>query len=349
MMKSLPNLDTDISPLTLGTMTYGTQTPESDAFAQMDFALQNGINAFDTAELYPVNPISRETQGESERIIGRYFQSRGDRENVILMSKIVGIGNMSARNGEPIDKKQLIKALERSLQNLQTDTIDLYQLHWTNRGAYHFRALWGYEVSQHSTSEIEDNLLETLETLDNFKREGKILAYGTSNDTAWGVMKMQELSKANNIIKMSTTQHEYSLLHRIYEPDLSEISQRENIGLLTYSSLACGILTGKYGKDGSQTPIPSRRHLNPDLSGRASSPQVWNATRGYLEIAEKYGIDPVEFAYRFCLSQPFVASVIIGATDIGQLKHIFKGSQSPLPKEALIDIENVRRLFPIPM
>ena len=330
-------------------MTFGVETSQNDAFLQMDHALESGINAFDTAELYPVNPITKETQGESERIIGRYFQDRGHRENVILMSKIAGIGSMTTRNGEPINKAELKRALDRSLKNLQTDYIDLYQLHWTNRGAYHFRDYWGYEVSKQSTSEIEDNLLETLETLNAFQRDGKILSYGTSNDTAWGVMKMQELSNANNLIRMSTTQHEYSLLHRIYEPDLSEISQRENIGLLTYSSLACGILTGKYGKDGSKTPTPSRRNSNPSLSGRATSPQVWNATRAYLEIAEKFDINPIEFAYRFCLSQPFVASVIIGATNINQLKHILKGNQSALTQEVLVEIERVRRLFPIPM
>ena len=340
----------DVSEYTLGTMTFGVQTPESDAFMQMDMALDHGINAFDTAELYPVLPISRKTQGESERIIGRYIRERQNRDRLKIFTKIVGIGNHTAKDGEPINKVELIKSLDRSLQNLQTDYVDLYQLHWPNRGSYHFRKLWNYEVGGGATSAIEDDLLETLETLTQLQKDGKIRAFGTSNESAWGIMKFLELSKNHDLIRISATQNEYSLMHRIYEPDLSEIGVRENVGLLTYTSLAGGILTGKYGPRGELVPQGSRRSIEANVGGRVTETgKIWEVAQAYIDLAQAHNMSPISMAYRFCLSKNFVSSVIIGATNTNQLAQILDGNYAPLPSEMLKDIDAIRRLYPIPM
>ncbi len=338
----------DITKLCLGTMTFGVQTSEEDAFAQMDLAVEKGINCFDTAELYPVLPISRETQGESERIIGRWMKERNAQDDVLVFSKVAGAGNNTAKDGQDIDRADIQRGIERSLKNLQTDCIDLYQLHWPNRGSYHFRRMWNYEVDPKGTGAIVDNLLETIETLDALKKEGKIKAYGVSNDTAWGVMKMLELSARDNLIRLSSVQHEYSLMHRIFEPDFQEIALREDVSLLTYTSMASGILSGKYGMNGELTPEGSRRSIENDLGGRARE-QVWPIVAKYLSIAKEAGIDPVHFAYRFCLSQNFVGSVIIGATNIEQLQHILADDYQPLSKDVMDQINAVRREYPIPL
>ncbi len=339
--------DMDITRLCLGTMTYGVQTSEEDAFAQMDMAVEAGINCFDTAELYPVLPISKETQGESERIIGRWLKERDARDDVLIFSKVAGKGNHSTKDGQEIDGKDIHRAIERSLKNLQTDCIDLYQLHWPNRGSYNFRQLWNYHVDPSNTNEVVDNLLETIETLDALQKEGKIKAYGVSNDTAWGVMKMLALSEQNGLIRMASAQQEYSLLNRIFEPDMQEVSLREDVSLLTYSSLAGGLLTGKYGRNGEIIPEGSRRSIEGDVFGRVR-PQIWDIVAQYLDIAAEAGIDPVHFAYRFCLSQNFVASVIIGASNKDQLKTILADDYEPLPQEVMDKISAVRRDYPIP-
>ncbi len=344
----LGRTDMDITRLCLGTMTFGEQTDQDDAFAQMDMAREAGINCFDTAELYSVLPLRRETQGESERILGRWMKDRAARDDIFVFSKIAGINNNTAKDGQPIDRQDLHRAIERSLENLQTDCIDLYQLHWPNRGHYSFRRLWDYQVDPATTADVTENLAETIETLDELKRQGKIKAYGVSNDTAWGVMKMLEIAKENDWLRLASIQNEYSLMNRLYEPDMQEVGLREDVSLLTYSSLAGGILTGKYGVDGAHIPDGSRRSIEEHVGGRVSS-KIWNIVAEYINIAKEAGIEPVHFAYRFCLSQNFVGSVIIGASNQDQLKQILADDYEPLPQDVLDKIAEIRREHPIPM
>lgn len=347
-LRGLGRSDIRISPLCLGTMTFGVQTSKEDAFAQLDMAVDAGINCLDTAEAYPVLPMTRETAGDSESIIGEWMKARGGRDKIIIMTKIAGRNNTTARDGSEITGAAIRASLEASLKRLGTDYVDLYQLHWPNRSHYHFRRLWSYETSEEELGALEANFLEVLETLDALIREGKIRAWGSSNETAWGVMKYLELARAHDLPRMMSIQNEYSLLHRIYEPDLHEVSVRENVGLLSYSSLSGGLLTGKYGKDGSIIPENSRRSIEPDIGGRVSDP-IWDVVGEYLALGKRHGIEPVHLAYRFVLSQPFTASVIIGATNKDQLAQILSLEAAPLDEAVLQDINALRRKYPIPL
>ncbi len=344
----LGRTDMEISKLCLGTMTFGVQTSEEDAFEQMDMAFDAGINCLDTAELYPVLPISKETQGESERIMGRWMKVRNLRDRVFVFSKVAGINSTSTKDGQAIDGKDVRRGIERSLVNLQTDCIDLYQLHWPNRGHYSFRNIWNYHVAPENTGKVVDNLVDTIETLNALQNEGKIKAYGVSNETAWGTMKMLEISNMKDLIRLSSIQQEYSLLNRLFEPDLQEIGLREDVSLLTYSSLAGGMLTGKYGLNGNVIPAGSRRSIEANMGGRVNE-IVWRVIEKYLELAKDAGIDPVHFAYRFCLSQNFVSSVIVGATNKNQMAHILKDNYDPLPNDVLARIAEIRREYPMPI
>ncbi len=310
--------------------------------------MEAGINCFDTAELYPVLPISKENQGESERIIGRWRKERGIKDEIMLFTKIVGPNNSTARDGSPITREAILSSLARSMENLQTDYVDLYQLHWPNRPHYHFRNYWDFNPDPSDTQRQVEGLEEIVATLDELQKAGKIGAYGVSNDTAWGVMKLLEISNAKGQIRLASAQQEYSILHRIYEPDLQEIGLREDVSLLTYSSLAGGLLTGKYGRKGETIPENSRRSIEPQVGGRVND-AIWDIMQKYLDLAANSGIDPVHFAYRFALSQAFVGSVIIGATDQSQLAHILDDDYQLLPEDVLEEIAKIRRQYPLPL
>jgi len=279
---TLPNTAIKVSKICLGTMTWGNQNSEAEAHEQMDYALEQGVNFFDTAELYPV-PATAETYAETERIIGNWFHKTGNREKVVLASKIAGGGPYTAHIRENgFSKKGITEAVENSLQRLQTDYIDLYQLHWPSRGVNCF-GVRDYPFKT-ATKEAE-NHLEILETLNNFIKQGKIKHIGLSNETPWGTMKYLQASEQYNLPRPVTIQNSYSLIHRSYEVGMSEVSMRENIGLLAYSPLAQGVLSGKYLE--GNLPEGARGTLFPRFIARYRNEGSDAAVLKYLEIAKK--------------------------------------------------------------
>lgn len=334
----------DISVIGLGTMTWGFQNSQAEGFEQMDYALEQGINFFDTAEMYAIPPTSQ-TFGTTETIIGNWFASRSNREKVILASKITGPGLAWIREGKNrIDKKNILLAVESSLKRLQTDYIDLYQLHWPNRGSYHFGKQWNYLPKFDVQGEAE-NFLEVLHTLKSLIQDGKIRHVGLSNETAWGTTNWLQLARENSLPRMASIQNEYSLLCRIFEPDLSEIALNEECGLLAWSPLARGILSGKYlngvSPEGTRLTIETR-------AGHRIGPQVDAAVEKYVELAKNYGVDVCQMALAFVVSRPFVSSALIGATNMEQLKSNIDSASLQLPTALIDEIEKIRRDHPMP-
>jgi len=242
----LGQTDLVVSELCLGTMTWGTQNSADDAFYQIEKSIDAGINFIDTAELYPVNPISGVTQGESERILGEWLSRSNVRDELIIATKIAGNGPKHIRNGEGITNKSLFTAINASLKSLKTDYIDLYQLHWPNRGSYHFRQNWRFDPTKQDKNLVLDHMNEVLEACDILKKEGKVRAFGLSNESAWGTAQWLRISEDKDLPRMASIQNEYSLMCRIFDTDLAELSHNENVGLLSFSPLATGILSGKY-------------------------------------------------------------------------------------------------------
>lgn len=342
---TLGNSDLTVSEICLGTMTWGTQNSEAEGHAQMDYAVDNGINFFDTAELYPSNPLSAETQGRTEEIIGTWFKASGKRDEIVLASKVAGNGHEYIQGGIDISEKKIRNSVESSLKRLQTDVIDLYQLHWPNRGSYHFRQSWKFNATPQDRNQARDDMLEALQTLDSLIKAGKIREIGLSNESCWGTMQYLQLAEEQGLPRMVSMQNEYSLMHRIYDLDMAEMSHNENIGLLSYSPLACGMLTGKYL--GGEIPAGSRRSVNPDLWGRVSEISD-AATRAYVDVAKRHNINPAQMAVAFCLQRPFMASTIIGATSVEQLEVSLGACNVNLSDEVLDDIQSVYRQYPIP-
>lgn len=335
-----------VSEICLGTMTWGSQNTEADAFAQMDYALDRGINFFDTAELYPTTPLSAETYGDTETIIGNWFEKTGKRKDVVLATKVAGSGRPYIRGGGPITGAAIHEAVDASLRRLKTDYIDLYQIHWPNRGHYHFRQAWTYNPFKQDREKAVADIEEKLSALDDCVKAGKIRAIGLSNETAWGTLKYLSLAEKKGLPRVATLQNEYNLLYRSFDLDLAEVSHHEDVGLLAYSPLAGGILSGKY-LDG-QKPAGSRGSINGDIGGRLQ-PRQEPATRAYVEIARKHGLDPSAMALAFCLTRPFMASVIIGATGMEQLKTDISAADLKLSDEVLAEIAKVHRFYPMPM
>lgn len=342
--KKLGRTDLDVSLICLGTMTWGNQNTEAEAHEQMDYALTRGINFFDTAEMYAVPP-SAETCGRTEEMIGTWFSARKNRDKVILASKVAGPGIPWVRGGDyQIDRKNILAAVEGSLKRLQTDYIDLYQLHWPNRGGYHFAQQWHF-APDFDPAEIEDNFLEVLRTMDELIKAGKIRHIGLSNETAWGTMKYLRLAEEHNLPRMVSIQNEYNLLHRLFDTDMYEVAVSEDCGLLAWSPLARGIISGKY-LNGAR---PSGARLT--ISSRESfrlNPQVDKAVQAYIDVAKKYGLDVCQMALAFINEKPFVTSNIIGATSMEQLKTNIDSIDIQLGQEVLDDIQTVRRQYPMP-
>jgi len=342
--KKLGRTDLDISLIGLGTMTWGFQNTQDDGFEQMDYALERGINFFDTAEMYAIPPTS-ETFGTTETIIGNWFASRANRDKVILASKITGPGSAWIRDGHNrIDEKNIKLAIESSLKRLKTDYIDLYQLHWPNRGSYHFGKSWNFAPHFDAQAE-EDNFLEVLHTMQTLIKAGKIRHIGIANETAWGMTKWLQLAETHNLPRMASIQNEYSLLCRYFEPDLSEIALHEDCGLLAWSPLSRGALSGKYlngaRPEGSRLTIETRKD-------HRAHPQTEAATRKYVELAEEHDLDPCQMALAFVNSRPFVRSTLIGATNMQQLKDNINSIELALPIEVIKEIEKIRRDHPMP-
>src|SRR5690606_25027807 len=332
-----------ISLIGLGTMTWGFQNTQEEGVEQMDYALERGINFFDTAEMYDIPPTAK-TYGTTETIIGNWFKARVTRAKYILATKPAVPGLAWIRNGSAINKTTLVQAVEGSLARLQTDYIDLYQLHWPNRGSYHFGRTWNFTPSFDARAE-EENFLEVLQTLQGLIQAGKIRHIGLSNETAWGTSKWLQLAKEHGLPRMQSIQNEYSLLCRHFEPDLSELAHSENIGLLAWSPLTRGILSGKY-LNGAR-PAGARLTLETRPEHRVGK-QVDDATRKYIELARQHGLDPCQMALAFVNSKPFVSSTLIGATKMEQLRTNIDSISVQLSDEVLKGIEAIRREHPMP-
>jgi aryl-alcohol dehydrogenase-like predicted oxidoreductase len=344
-MNPLGRTGMTVSELCLGTMTFGTQTSEADAHTQIDMALAAGVNFVDTAEMYPVNPVSKETVGHSEAIIGNWNEKTGRRSDYILATKHSGEGLAVVRDGEAISSKTIAPTIEGSLKRLKTDYIDLYQFHWPNRGSYMFRKNWSYDPSGQNREETLANMLDCLEALQAQVDKGNIRAFGLSNESAWGTAQWLRLSEEKGYPRVASIQNEYSLLCRMYDTDLAELSVNEDVGLMAFSPLGTGLLTGKY--QGGAVPAGSRKTLNPELGGR-HSPRVYAAVDAYLEIAKRHGLDPVHMALAWCRTRPFMASAIFGATTVAQLEHALQSVDVTLDAQVLEEIDAAHRAHPMP-
>ncbi len=344
--KSLGRTDIAVPEICLGTMTWGSQNSEAEAHAQMDYALEQGVNFFDTAELYPTTPASSETWGHTEDIIGSWFRKSGKRQEVILASKVAGPGRAYIRGGRKMDPDGIREALDISLRRLNTDYIDLYQVHWPNRQHFHFRHVWGYDATKNDPAEAADDILAILETLDEVVKAGKVRAIGLSNETAWGTQKYLTLSQARGLPRVATVQNEYNLLYRHFDLDMAELSHFEDVGLLAYSPLAAGLLTGKYLN--GDLPAGSRAIVSPGLGGRLQ-PLQEKPVAAYVEIARRHGLDPAQMALAFCLTRPFMTSVIIGATTPEQLETAIGARDVTLSEEVLKEIAGAHRQYPMPI
>ena len=339
----IPHSTLEVSQLGLGTMTFGEQNSEADAHAQLDLAVSSGINLIDTAEMYPVPPRP-ETQGLTERYIGSWLQKRGSRDKIILASKVAGPsrGNdASIRPNMALDRKNIREALDASLKRLNTDYLDLYQLHWPQRQTNFFGKL-GYQYTENG---VPVTLLETLEALAEQVRAGKIRYIGVSNETAWGVMRYLQLAEKHELPRIVTIQNPYSLLNRSFEVGLAEISQHEGVELLAYSSLAFGTLSGKY-LNGAK-PAGARNTLFSRFT-RYSGEQSEKAVAEYVELAKKHQLDPSQMALAYVRQQPFVASTLLGATTLEQLKTNIDSFNLTLNAEVLEELEAIHRRYTYP-
>ncbi|MEM9853863.1 MAG: aldo/keto reductase [Pseudomonadota bacterium] len=344
--KPLGRTGIDVTDYCLGTMTWGTQTPEADAHHQMDAALAAGITFVDTAEMYPVNPISAETIGLTETIIGNWHaKNPGRRGDYILATKHSGEGLGYVRDGAPISSKTIAETVEGSLARLQTDYIDLYQFHWPNRGSFQFRKNWDYDPTGIRGDDLRADVEDCLGALRREVEKGTIRAFGLSNESAWGTAQFLRVSEEKGLPRVASVQNEYSLLCRMYDTDMAEMSVAEDVGLLAFSPLACGFLTGKY-QDGA-VPPGSRMAIGPKMGGRMS-PRVMEATKAYIDIAQAHAIDPTHMALAFCAQRPFIGSVIFGATTQMQLDHIIEGLDVTLSDDIMAAINEAHRAFPMP-
>ena len=333
-MKPLGRTDMTVSELCLGTMTWGQQNSLEEGHAQMDWAVANGVNFFDTAEMYPSAPTA-DTCGRTEEVIGEWFKRSGKRSDIVLATKVAGPDDKLTwiRDGKSIfDAKNIRAAIEGSLKRLQTDYVDLYQLHWPDRGWTHFRK-YGQVKPNPDTGANRD---ETHETLDALVKEGKIRAWGISNDSPWGTMDWVRRSERTGLARVASIQNPYSLLNRVFDGGNAEISMNEDVSLLAYSPLAAGHLSGKYLN--GQLPEGSRLSLWPKRSGYTNGPGIV-ATEKYVALAQEHGVDPSIMAHAFVYMQPFMTSSIVGGTSIPQLEVALKATEVSLSDELLAAIE----------
>ena len=340
--QTLANTDLNISKLCLGTMTWGEQNTEQQAHQQLDYALDQGINFIDTAEMYPVPPQG-DTQGTTECHIGSWFKSRNNRDKVILATKVAGPGDWLGylRGGPRLNREHIQQAVDASLKRLQTDYIDLYQLHWPDRHTNYF----GQLSYSHNEEEVATPLLETLEALNEQVKAGKIRHVGVSNETPWGVMKYLQLAEAHNLPRMVSIQNPYSLLNRTFEIGLAEIAHRENIPLLAYSPLGFGVLSGKYL--GGAWPEHARLTLYKRFQ-RYTSEKADIATQAYVDLAREHQLDPAQMALAFVNERSFMASNIIGATTMEQLASNIASIELTLSDEVIAGIEAIHQQMPNP-
>jgi aryl-alcohol dehydrogenase-like predicted oxidoreductase len=340
-LKPLGRTDLRVTELCLGTMTWGSQNTEAEGHAQIDMALESGINFMDTAEIYAV-PRSPQTSGRTEEIIGSWFKKTGKRDRWILASKVAGGPVDFIRNGTRTDGKTIRIAVEESLKRLQTDRIDLYQIHWAGRGSYNFEGSWTYQPHQQDTADVLANIEDMLQTLGDLVEEGKLLHIGVSNETTWGIAQWLRIAESKGLPRLVSVQNEYSLLRRHFDLDLAELSHHENVGLLAYSTLAGGLITGKYN-DG-QMPKGSRGDYQKGFWRHNQYSEA--ATKEYIALAERHGLGVAQMAIAFALTRPFMTSVIIGATSTAQLANAIGARDLVLSPELLAEIDAIHRRYP---
>jgi aryl-alcohol dehydrogenase-like predicted oxidoreductase len=343
--RRLGRSDIKVSAVCLGSMTWGIQNTEGEGFAQLDYALDQGVNFIDTAEMYPVAP-KEDTYGRTEEIIGTWFASRKKRDKVVLATKALGPGSRFpyVRGGNArLDRQHLVAAVDASLKRLQTDYIDLYQLHWPDRSVNSFGTL-GFAPDPKEEMTAPE---ETLSVLGELVASGKIRTVGVSNETAWGVMRFLAASDNGEGPRMVSIQNPYNLLNRSFEHNLAEVALREDVGLLAYAPAAAGVLSGKY-LDGGR-PQGARITLWPQNT-RYFTEAGQEATAAYVALAKEHGLDPVRMATAFVLSRPFTTAAIVGATSLAQLENQFAALETTLSAELLAAIEliHARHTYPCP-
>ncbi|MGJ8544806.1 MAG: aldo/keto reductase [Sulfitobacter sp.] len=343
--RTLGNSGIEVTDLCLGSMTWGTQNTAEEGHAQIDRALAAGINFIDTAEMYPVNPISAETLGRSEEIIGQWFERSGRRADVVLASKHSGEGMQHARDGAPISSETIAQAVEGSLKRLKTDYIDLYQFHWPNRGSYMFRKNWQYDPSGQNRAETLAHMEDAMGALQKEVERGTIRGFGLSNESAWGITQWAAAAERVGGPRPLMVQNEYSLLCRLADTDVAETCVNEEVPMLAFSPLAAGLLTGKY--QGGQVPEASRMSLVPELGGRKTV-RMFEAVDAYLKIAQKHGLDPVHMALAWARGRVFMGSVIFGATTMAQLETALGAIDLEISEEVVAEIDAAHKAHPMP-
>jgi aryl-alcohol dehydrogenase-like predicted oxidoreductase len=340
-LKPLGRTDLLVTEICLGTMTWGSQNTEAEGHAQIDMALDAGLNFMDTAELYAV-PGSPQTSGRTEEIIGTWLQKSGKRDKWIIASKIGGGGTKFLREGRRADGPSIRTAFEQSLRRLKTDYLDLYQIHWASRGSYNFDGSWTYAPHKQETADVLANLEEMLETLGDLIKEGKLRHAGVSNETTWGISQWMRIAEAKGLPRLVSVQNEYNLLRRHFDLDLAELSHHEQVGLLAYSPLAGGLLTGKYN-DGQ---VPSGSRLDYQKAFWRLNEHSEAAVKQYQALSARHGLDPAQMAIAFALTRPFMTSVIIGATSTAQLANALGAANLTLSPELLAEIDALHRRYP---
>jgi aryl-alcohol dehydrogenase-like predicted oxidoreductase len=343
--KKIGNTDIEVPVICLGTMTWGQQNTEAEAHEQLNYAVdERGIKFIDTAEIYPV-PQTGELQGTTERFIGTWLKDRSDREDLYIASKVAPAQFITTRavgDVPKLDKKSLHDAIDGTLERLQTDYVDLYQIHWPERQTNFF----GARAYEHNAEDASTPIRETLEALDELVKAGKVRQIGVSNETPWGVNEYLRLAREENLPRIATIQNQYSLTNRTFEIGLSEIAIKENVGLLAYSSLNMGVLTGKYL--GGAQPAGARFTIQQRNSARYNPEHAQEAVFKYVELAKKYDMSPAELALAFVAAQQFTTSVIIGATSLEQLKTCIDAGELELSSELLADIQKIYEVHPDP-
>lgn len=338
-LRTLGHTDLKVSLICLGTMTWGEQNTETQAHEQMDFAVSQGINFFDAAEMYPVPPRP-ETQGRTEACIGTWFRRTGKRKDVILATKVTGPGMAHLRGGSRLDRQSVLAACDENLRRLQTDYIDLYQIHWPERSTNYFGKL-GYEHTGDRATPIE----ETLGALGELVQQGKVRYVGVSNETPWGLSEYLRLARDGKLPRIASIQNPYNLLNRSFEIGLAEFAHRENIAMLAYSPLAFGVLSGKYLR--GARPPDGRVTLFQRFS-RYTGEQAEAATNAYVTLARELGMDPAQMALAFVNTRPFLTSTIIGGTTMEQLRSNIATHALKLPKGAMQELERIHKRYTIP-
>lgn len=341
--RKLGRTDLSVSAICLGTMTWGMQNSEAEGHAQMDYALDHGVNFWDTAEMYPI-PVAHERFGHTEAIIGSWLKSRGKRDKVILATKIVGPDERFTKTRDGVNRftrANLEAAIDGSLKRLNTDYIDLYQLHWPERTINAFGRLY-YEHDEEEFTPFAD----VLRVLGEAVQAGKIRHVGLSNETPWGAMRWLQLAEAGVGPRMASIQNCYHLMNRIFEIGLAEVAIREQCGLLAFSPLAMGVLSGKYLNGARPEGARMTRFTN---FGRYMAPRAQEATAAHVALARKHGLDPAQMALAWINSRPFVTANIIGATNLGQLKSNIASIDVNLPPELVKEIEELQKVYTIPV